>query len=427
MKYKKYPSYKDSGVEWLGEIPTEWVDSKLKYYLDKLIAGGTPKTDNFDFWSESKEGMPWVSIADMTKNDLIVETKKNVTFKGIVEKNLKILPKGTLLYSIFASIGKVAIANVELTTNQAILGLVPNYKMNKSYLYWLLIGLENYVKFSANSNTQDNLNSEKVANFPIAVPFLDEQQQIAKFLDNATQKMDTLIQKQENLIKLLKEKRQAVISHAVTKGINPNVKMKDSGVEWLGNIPEHWDICKLKHNLRLINQKVVIKEHKVIALENIESWSGKYIQTDSKYTGEDVAFTTGDVLFGKLRPYLAKVFECNFSGVAFGDLLVFRPNKNINTKYSYYYMISEDFIKIVDSSTYGAKMPRASADFIQNMAMPILLLEEQQQIASYLDDKTSKMDKLIEKANKSIELLKEKRTALISAAVTGKIDVREML
>ena len=429
MKYKKYPSYKDSGVEWLGEIPSEWINSKLKYHA--FIYNGNSISDNEKSAYENLDketSIPYVSTKDIDSNFLTINYDNGMRVSN--DDKFKRAKKGSTLICIEGGSAGKKLTNLDKDVcfvNK--LACIDSYnKLDNRYAYY--ITQSSIFKYSFNLATTGlipGVSINQLKDFEIIRPPFKEQQQIAKFLDNATQKMDTLIQKQENLIKLLKEKRQAVISHAVTRGLNPDVKFKDSGVEWLGDVPEHWGVGKLKHNLTLINQKVVIKEHRVIALENIESWSGKYVSTDSQYAGEDVAFKTGDVLFGKLRPYLAKVFKCTFNGVAFGDLLVFRPSKNIDTIYSYYYMISEDFIKIVDSSTYGAKMPRASADFIQNMNMPILSITEQNEIANYLDDKTQKIDKLIKKATKSIKLLKEKRTALISAAVTGKIDVRELV
>ncbi len=425
FRYKPYPKYKPSGVEWLGDVPEGWNISKLKYVLMSIIAGGTPKTDKPNNWCESGDGVPWVSIADMSINHIISKTKKDVTLNGILEKGLKVLPKGTLLYSIFASLGKVAIADTKLTTNQAILGLVPNKNITNEFLYWLLVSLEKYVHFVASSNTQDNLNMEKVANFPIPLLSKNEQTAIANFLDRETAKIDTLIAKQERLIELLQEKRQALISHTVTKGLDPNVRMKDSGIEWLGEVPEHWEVKKLKFNLRLRTEKSKIEKHKIIALENIESKTGKYIPTESIYQGEGIACYCNDVLFGKLRPYLAKVYRCNENAIAFGDLLTYQPLTNYKSSYAFYMLISETFIKIVNSSTYGAKMPRAGADFINEMPLPTPPIDEQQQIADYLDTQTAKIDTLIKKAHQAIKLLKERREALISAAVTGKIDVRE--
>lgn len=202
----------------------------------------------------------------------------------------------------------------------------------------------------------------------------------------------------------------------------PYPSYKASGVEWLGEVPEHWEAKKLKYNLGLQTQKITISGQIVIALENIESKSGKYIATESSYQGEDVAFKSGDILFGKLRPYLAKVYKCDSNGVAFGDLLTYRPTKDFDSSFAFYSLLSDEFIKIVDSSTYGTKMPRASAEFINEMILATPSHEEQTAIANFLDIQTAKIDTLIAKQKQMIELLGEKRSALISHAVTKGIN-----
>ncbi len=168
----------------------------------------------------------------------------------------------------------------------------------------------------------------------------------------------------------------------------------------------------------LQNKKSIINNHKVIALENIESWTGRYIQTDSKYQGENFKFLEGDILFGKLRPYLAKVFRCKYSGIAFGDLLVYRPSTNIHSTFSFYYMSSKLFINIVDSSTYGTKMPRASSEFINDMAMLVPSIKEQINISNYLDKKTAEIDTLIAQKEQLLELYEEEKKGIINQAVT---------
>lgn len=246
--YPAYSEYNNSDVAWIEKYPSHWECSKVKYYLEKLIAGGTPESGNADYWIDSGEGTPWVSIADITLNPDVSTTKKDVTDAGIKAKNLKILPKGTVLYSIFASLGKVGEAKVRLTTNQAILGLVPTKKLNKELFKYWLHSVEAHLGLLSSSNTQDNLNAEKVGNLPILLPPAEEQQTIAAFLDYETARIDRLIAQQQRLIELLREKRQAVISHAVTKGLNPNAPMKDSGVEWLGQVPKHWSVSKVKYH-----------------------------------------------------------------------------------------------------------------------------------------------------------------------------------
>jgi type I restriction enzyme S subunit len=192
---------------------------------------------------------------------------------------------------------------------------------------------------------------------------------------------------------------------------------QDSGVEWLGEVPEHWNLKRLKHNFRLLTEKTNRRENP-IALENIESWSGRFIQTETIFEGEGVSFDKGDILFGKLRPYLAKAYLVENSGEAVGDFYVMRPTRETLSKFFQYQILTREFIAIVDSSTFGAKMPRVSWDFFGNMSLATPPLSEQQKIAQFLDHETAKIDTLIEKQRRLIELLKEKRQAVISHAVT---------
>ncbi len=414
MKYKKYPSYKDIGVVWLGEIPELWDARRLGFYFDERREKVSDKV--FSPLSVTKNGIV-PQLENAAKSDDGDNRKK--VCKGDFVINSRSDRKGSS--GLSALNGSVSLINT----------VIQPKNINENYIHYLLKSQpfqEEYYRYGKGIVADLwSTNYSEMKNIIICSPTLEEQQQMAIFLDKATAKIDTLIEKQTKLIELLKEKRQAVISHAVTKGINPNVPMKDSGVEWLGEIPEHWEAKKLKFVLKLLNKKEKISNQIIIALENIESWSGKYIESESNYQGDDVAFCVGDILFGKLRPYLAKVFLCSFDGIAFGDLLAYRPTKDYASKYGFYSLISEDFIKIVDSSTYGTKMPRASSEFLSEMRLTVPPLKEQQQIVNYLDEKTLKIDTLIEKSKKSIELLKEKRAALISAAVTGKIDVRELV
>jgi len=406
-KYKKYPSYKDSKVEWLGDVPSDWNISKIKH-LFNLGRGRVIAVEE---------------VEDEGKYPVYSSQTKNNGVLGLIEtydyncRQITWTTDGANAGTVFLREGKHNCTNV-CGTLQA--------RDNKDLLEYMTYSLQ----FSTQFYKRPDTNGAKIMNGEMAEIFtprppLQEQQAIANYLDKATAKIDTLIQKQTKLIELLKEKRQAVISHAVTRGLDNSVPMKDSGVEWLGEIPEHWEVKMLKYSLMLQNQKSRIGTKQLIALENIESWSGKLIDTDSVYQGEGVEFLKGDILFGKLRPYLAKVIQCHSSGIAYGDLLTYRPKDDVDSRYSFYSLLSEPFINIVDSSTYGTKMPRASVDFVNDMLLFIPPYPEQQAIANYLDDKTLKIDSLVSKATKAIELLKEKRIALISSVVTGKIDVRE--
>ena len=194
---------------------------------------------------------------------------------------------------------------------------------------------------------------------------------------------------------------------------------KHSGVDWLGNVPLDWDCIKLKYVADLKGNKIEsYSAKKYVGMENIESWSGRYIAKDDiKPEGVATAFLYDDVLFGKLRPYLAKSWLARFSGICSSEFLVLRGQK-VSPKFLNYYLLTEEFIEQVDSSTYGSKMPRASWDFISLLDTPVPFDTESEKIANFLDHETAKIDTLIEKQQQLIKLLKEKRQAVISHAVT---------
>jgi type I restriction enzyme S subunit len=192
---------------------------------------------------------------------------------------------------------------------------------------------------------------------------------------------------------------------------------KESGVEWLREVPVGWELKRLKRNFSLLTEKTDRREYPV-ALENIESWSGRFIETETEFQGEGVAFDAGDILFGKLRPYLAKALLADQSGEAVGDFHVMRPCYGVTGRFAIYQILNQDFISIVDGSTFGAKMPRVSWDFMANLMQAVPPLPEQHTIAACLDRETVKIDELVAEQERLIALLKEKRQATISYAVT---------
>ena len=212
---------KDSGVEWIGEIPEHWEVSKLKHILKELVSGGTPSSADEENWTEDEDGINWVSIGDMSNMDYVYKTAKKITLKGLKEKNLKILKSGTLIYSIYATLGKVAELKIDAATNQAILGLIlKEGQVNKQFIKRYLESLEPYILYLSSSNTQNNLNAEKVKNIDLVLPKNNEQTAIANFLDQKTAEIDSLIADLQNQIAKLKEYRQSLIYEAVTGKID---------------------------------------------------------------------------------------------------------------------------------------------------------------------------------------------------------------
>ena len=432
MSFRKYEEYKDSGVEWLGDIPAGWTTQKLKF-----VARVQPS--NVD--KKSKKDEKDVLLCNYTDVYYNEEITADLPFMKATASDVQIrkftLESGdTIITKDSEDPNDIAVpAYVPQDLEGVVCGyhlalLRPGKRTCGGYLKRVMDTQYARSVFATRANgiTRYGLGTYAINNFILPLPPLEEQKQIAAFLDKETTNIDTLIDKQEQLITLLQEKRQAIISHAVTRGLNPNVKMKDSGIEWLGDVPEHWEVRRLKFCVQLTDQKIEANREKplpYVGLENIQSWTGKLLPIDPNVVPTSVAnrFGKGMTLFGKLRPYLAKACNPDFEGLCSTELLVFKST-GFDRRLLLYLLLTDGFIKVVDSSTYGAKMPRANWDFIGNCIVPVPPLEEQKQIVAFLDGETAKIDTLIEKCETAIELLKERRTALISAAVTGKIDVR---
>lgn len=197
----------------------------------------------------------------------------------------------------------------------------------------------------------------------------------------------------------------------------PYPRYKASGVEWLSDVPEHWEVKRVKNISFALTQKSAHSEFQV-ALENIEGWSGRFLATEGAFDGDGIAFAAGDVLFGKLRPYLAKVYLAEKGGEAVGDFIVIRPKEIVLGRFIQYQFLTREFVEIVNGATYGSKMPRVSWEFLGGQLTACPPIPEQRVIAAFLDRETAKIDALVEEQRKLIELLKEKRQALITHAVT---------
>ena len=264
----------------------------------------------------------------------------------------------------------------------------------------------------------------EIKNLYISYPDdLGEQHKIACFLDRKIGQMDNLISNQEKQIEKLKEYRQAIITKAVTKGLDPNVPMKDSGIEWIGKIPCNWEILRLKYCFSVRNEKYENGNYDYVALENVESFSGKYIATESNafYSlAETIRANRNDVIFGKLRPYLSKAFLIAKDCYVSSEFAVLYGLGGNRTSFLKYLLISSKFIDVINSSTYGTKMPRANIDFIRNLGIAIPDVKTQKEIVNYLDETCSKIDWLIDVKVKKIAQLSNYKKSLIYEYVTGK-------
>ena len=425
-KYKQYDEYKDSGVEWLGEVPKGWSTISLKRKAS-FITGMTPSTAISAYYSDDVTIYEWVRPEDIKENTEKVYGTKYLTELGW--KTQRKVAKNSVLLCCIGTIGKAGYASKPVTTNQQITAV--SFEDNSKYNYYLLLAARNELEQMATGNVVKILNSERLGQLSIPKVDLYQANQIANFLDYETAQIDTLIEKQQTLIQLLKEKRQAVISHAVTKGLNPDAPMKESGVEWLGEVPEHWEVMPAKRFFKLVaepapsnNDYELLSVYTAIGVrprKDLEQKGNKASTTDGYWKVEK-----GDIVVNKLLAWMGAVGYSDYEGVTSPAYDILRATKDINSKF-YHYLFRTKLANMEFKRWSRGIMEmrlRLYFDELGRIFMPLPSKQEQDLIVKKIEKMDNHFDDLIKKSEYNIKLMQERRTALISAAVTGKIDVR---
>lgn len=413
---ERYSEYKDSGVKWLGEIPSHW----------EVVRGLAVFSENKNKNTQLENSI----VLSLSYGKIIV--KKDID-SGLVPEEYSsyqivkpgfIIVRSTDLQNDKTSLRIGYVCNEGIITS-AYLGLQVKGNNNDKYLYYFLHDWDITKEIYRHGNgLRQSLSWNDLRDVNVLLPPLSEQDAIVRYLDSATSKIDKAIAMQQKMIDLLNERKQIIIQNAVTKGLDENVEMKDSGVEWIDKIPSSWSTNRVKYVLDFISEKgIASKITNNIALENIVSHSGEYVKTDSDYEGFGVKFQKNDILFGKLRPYLAKVHLCQNDGIALGDIYVLRSHVGFDAKYLRYLLLSDKFIQYVDSSTYGTKMPRANWGFIGNIYIAYPQYDEQVKIGKYIDEQSLGIDSVISNCQRQITLLQERKQIIINEVVTGKVKV----
>lgn len=422
MSLPRYSSYKDSGVEWLGDVPSHWRVDRLKASIISCrngIWGDEAKGDEFD--------IPCVRVADFDRTRLRVElnepTIRNVTDK---ERADRLLSRGNLLLEKSGGgetqpVGCVVIYDDDRSAicSNFVARVVLNANANPSF--WRYVHAAAYnIRLTIGSINQtsgiQNLDQDRYFNERAAFPPPEEQAAIADFLDRETGKIDALVAEQERLIALLTEKRQAVISHAVTKGLNPTAPMKPSGIDWLGDIPAHWKLIALKHI-------VSMRSGEQITADTIDEEGDYPVYGGNGLRGYTSAFThEGEYpLIGRQGAL------CGNINYAAGKFWASEHAVVVSPRQDYCVRWLGELLRAMNLGQYSvtAAQPGLSVEVIGNLTIPLPDINEQKAIASYLEREMLLIDQLRDVAEKSMSILQERRTALISAAVTGKIDVRD--
>jgi type I restriction enzyme S subunit len=414
--YLPYPAYQPSGIDWLGNIPSGWKAISLRH-LAKIKNGS-----DFKHIEVEEGGYPVLgSGGEFARVSAFMFDKPSVLLgrKGTIDNPLYIEEPFWTVDTLFYT---------EIQENT----------YPKFFYYFCKTIPFSFFQYGSTvpSMTQNDLYSVRVS-----FPSLLEQQQIAAFLDRETAKIDQLIAKQQQLIELLKEKRQAVISHAVTKGVNPDVKMNPSGVEWLGDVPEHWTVCALKHAWHIIDCKHLTAEFvddgiPLASIREVQAWEVDLTnakQTTPEFYAQLIEGNrkpeAGDIIYSRNATVgeSAKVTEKHPVFSMGQDVCIFkRKSQSTNTDFFLYQIRSQSMQQQLDSLLIGSTFKRINVDNIRNFTVTVPPATEQQAISDFITQQLITFNQLLEKAQRQIELLRERRAALISAAVTGKIDVREV-
>lgn len=437
--YKTYPAYKDSGAEWLGNVPTHWDVSLLKYFARLDGGAGFPEDEQ----GIEDAPIPFFKVADLSTG--MTTADNYITAETAERLRAKVFPEGTIA---FAKVGAALLLNRRVLMKVA--GCVDNNMMaalpRGVRADWLLYLLSIFdMGWLVNPGAVPSVNQEQVGNIKLPIPTPSEQAAIVAHLDRETARIDGLVEKKSRFIELLREKRHAVITHAVTKGLDSNVPMKDSGVEWLGEVPGHWAVTKIKRIILGISQGWSPECEP--GVPDLDEWGvlkvgcvngGEFRAAESKTLPEnleprpELALRKGDVLVSRANTR-ELVGSCAVVEQDYPKLMVCDKLYRLlsNPK-----MVMPGFLaklvavhgrRAVEVEANGASssMVNISQSVILDLAVAMPSLAEQQEILAQIDKITSRVDQVITQTERSIELLKEHRSALVTAAVTGQIDVRD--
>lgn len=436
---RRYTEFKVSNIPWIKEIPKHWDVIKLKYLLKRIQTGSTPSTKNEDYYDGT---INWFTPGDINNQKSLKKSSRTVSPLAVRDNEIKILPKDTvLLVCIGATLGKVAILDEPASFNQQITGLVTNELLNQDYLYYWLLLNRNTINSIANYTTLPIINNEFVKEFHSIVPPKEEQNQIAHFLNKKTLEIDDLISVKEELIELLEEKKQVIITEAITKGINSDVKLKDSKINWIGDIPEHWRISKIKFSSYVkgrigwqgLRSDEFIDEGPYLVTgtdfnNGTVNWDTCYHISEKRYEEapeiqlrENDLLVTKDGTIGKVAIVKNKPKKAILNS---GIFVIRCRNNSYLTEFMYWVLVSDVFKEYISYTETGSTIKHLYQATFVNFAYPLPEVQEQKEIISYINQRVSEINSVINEVKLIINRLKEYRQSIIYEAVTGKIDVR---
>ena len=429
---EKYQQYVNSGFDWVGEIPAQWNNLRLRFVCE-FRNGYTPSKANPEFWEDGT--IPWYRMEDIRDSGRKLNEAKQYVTKDAI-KGGGLFEAGSFILATTATIGEHAVLIVDSLANQQFTNLKIRKSLLRSllrdYFFYYLFVIDDYCKATTKTSTFPAVSMELLKNCHVVFPSVLEQQTIVDFLDKKCSEIDNVISAQQERIALLQELKQSIITHAVTKGLNPNVEMKDSGVEWIGEVPKHWEVMKTSLAFNGIGSGTTPSTSKKEFYDD----EGKYwLQTgdlndgvifDTSKKVSDVAIKTCNLKFYPkdsvvIAMYGATIGKVGILGIKTATnqaCCVLPTNRHMIAKYSFYEFLACKPALLV--SAIGGGQPNISQDTIRKQKIAVPPIEEQHAIANYLDKKCASIEAALSKAQHQVELLQEYKQSLITEVVTGK-------
>ena len=425
---------KDSGIKWIGFIPAEWKIHQIKNDF-QIFSGATPKSEVVENWDGD---IVWITPADYkTADKYVSQGKRNISKVGYNSCGTTFVPSGSIIFSKRAPIGTVAITAAELCTNQGCLSCVPKADTSSSYYYYVLSAFTEQFNLFGTGTTFKEISYNDFRSFKVPVPPLDEQQRIADYLDGECARIDSIVEKTHASIVEYKKLKQALITRAVTKGIRPARPMKDSGIEWIGDVPTNWEIIKLKYLFSIIGgngftdilQGNTTGDYPFCKVSDING-EADYVDTAFNWVSQSVVddnrfnvIPIGSIIMAKIGAALAKnhrkinTVRCCIDN----NTQALVPKRKDDICYLLY------LSKCIDMSWFdnNSTVPSINNPKLLNFFVPSPPLDEQQRIASFLDDKCARIDSVIEKKGRLVTELERLKKSLIFEYVTGKKEAPE--
>lgn len=442
---KKYDEYKDSGVAWIGDVPKHWEVIKTSLAFQGIGSGTTPSTSKKEYYDDNGNGKYWLQTGDL-EDGIVYDTSKKVSNIAIKECNLTFYPIDSIIIAMYgATIGKVGILGIESATNQACCVIPVTKKQIAKYFFYEFLACKPALLIAAIGGGQPNISQDTIKKLKIVIPPINEQTAIATYLDTHCAKIDNLISIQQKRIALLQELKQSVITHAVTKGLNPNVEMKQSGVEWIGDVPKHWEVCKLKHYSQVVLGKMLMTSppkdseglytlEKYLKSKNVgwlqlfldednidEMWFNQYEKSIYKLQENDIVMNEGGDI-GKVSCWRGVDFDCYIQN---SINKITADYNRVNAGFLCYWLYNLSSLGYFWSIVSQISIAHLTKEKLSNSPVVLPPITEQAAIASYLDRKCATIDTSISNAQHQIDLLQEYKQSLITEVVTGKRKVTD--